>query len=301
VAVKSDSQIPPLDQLVFLFSNLEVARMPATEQHITTDAPSFREKFAGFSVSRSLLGLYSTLDVRIAHYDSTCDPACPEFEKPCIWLFWHEYIISPFVLWRSCDVTILVSQHRDGKWLTLAGEQMGFDIVRGSTNRGGTEAIRQLKKLSNSCGICITPDGPRGPRREMALGPIFLASRLGLPIVTTGFGFQNPWRLNSWDRFAIPRPGGRSRIVMGPKIQIPRKLDRQGLEEWRLIVQASLEQVTRTAEDWAASNKGMQNERPFQRRPNWNWRVDNEFEAPGKSMLEKAEPSTAPILGERAA
>ena len=54
--------------------------------------------------------------------------------------------------------------------------------------------------------LTITPDGPRGPRRQLAQGPVYLASKLGMPIVAMGFGYDRPWRFNSWDRFAIPRP-----------------------------------------------------------------------------------------------
>ena len=58
--------------------------------------------------------------------------------------------------------------------------------------------------------LTITPDGPRGPRRHMAPGPIYLASKLGLPLVLMGYAYDRPWRLHSWDRFAIPRPGSRA-------------------------------------------------------------------------------------------
>ena len=54
--------------------------------------------------------------------------------------------------------------------------------------------------------LTITPDGPHGPRRRMAPGPIYLASKLGLPLVLMGYAYDRPWRLPSWDRFAVPRP-----------------------------------------------------------------------------------------------
>ena len=41
----------------------------------------------------------------------------------------------------------------------------------------------------------------------MQPGLVYLASRLGLPIVPVGFGLERPYRANSWDRFAVPRPG----------------------------------------------------------------------------------------------
>ena len=248
------------------------------------DKLTFKDQFRGFAVSQFLCRTFDTLDVRIAHYDSSTDPAHPDFSGPCIWVFWHEYIFAPIAMWRKCDVTMLVSQHRDGDWLTHAATRIGFKGIRGSTNRGGANAIRELKKMKNSCGVGITPDGPRGPRREMALGPVYLASRLGLPIVATGFGYKNPKRLNSWDKFAIPIPFSRARVVMSPKIHLPNKLGRDGLEAKRLEIQTLLEDVTNIAEDWADSGKRMRNEVLFQRRPNRSWRDCNDSEKPVPSV-----------------
>ena len=254
---------------------------------------SFSDNFKGFAISNGLCGLFKTLDVRIAHYDPSSDPAHPDFTTPCIWVFWHEYIFCPIALWQRCDVTMLVSQHRDGNWLTEAAERMGFLSVRGSSTRGGSEAIRQLKRLSNSCGVGITPDGPRGPRREMALGPVYLASRLQMPLVVTGIGYQEPWRMRTWDSFAIPKPGQRVRIIMGDRMMIPQKLKRDGLERYRNQIQSQLDLVTETAENWASGNFRMQNEMPFRRQPNRNWRQSDRVNSIETQVADK-QPTTLP-------
>jgi hypothetical protein len=103
--------------------------------------------------------------------------------------------------------------------------------------------------------VAITPDGPRGPRRELAQGAVFLASRMGLPIVPMGLGYDRPWRLKSWDRFAVPRPFSRARGVVGPEIHIPADLDRAGIESHRLAVERILNDLTGEAERWAASGE----------------------------------------------
>ncbi len=226
---------------------------------------------SGALLSSILSGVVATMDLKIAHYDSSTDPAHPDFREPCIWVFWHEYIWLPVAMWKMCDVTMLVSQHRDGQYLTNAAEKMGFGMVRGSTNRGGADALRQIKKMTGTSGYGISPDGPRGPRREMALGPIYLASRLGIPVVPTGFGYQTPKRLNTWDKFAIPKPFTRARAIMGNKIIVPPKLKRDGLENYRQMVQNQISQVTETAENWAHNGYRLENEMKFKRRPNRNW------------------------------
>ncbi len=125
---------------------------------------------------------------------------------------------------------MLLSRHRDAEILSYAAHHMGFEFVRGSTNRGGVAALRELLAKSRSMHLTITPDGPRGPRRRLAPGCVYLASKLGLPLVVMGFGYDRPWRVRSaWDQFAMPRPGSRARAVVSGEIFIPPDLDRDGL------------------------------------------------------------------------
>ena len=208
-----------------------------------------------------------TLDAQIAHYDLTTDPARPEFRGPVVLTFWHEYIAHPFTVWGHCNIAILTSQHRDADLLSRAGYHLGYQTVRGSSTRGGASALRELKRLSRIMTLGITPDGPKGPRREMAAGPIFLASRLKIPLVPMGFGFDRPWRLKTWDRFAVPRPFSRARVIWGPRMPIPPKLDRDGIEHYRRQVQDVLNYITADAEQWAASGTHKANQRLLIRRP----------------------------------
>ena len=222
---------------------------------------------------------------KIAYYDKSVDPFRPEFNEYCIYVFWHEYMTIPVAHWSKSPITMLVSQHRDAEWLTQAGKRLQFNIVRGSTRRGGTEAIRKLRKALKSSGLGITPDGPKGPRRKMAMGPIFLASMLKMPIVPVGFGCDSPWRLSTWDRFAVPKPFSRARILFGPKIHIPRKLNRDQKEAYRGKIECLVNDLTHTAEHWA--EHGL----PLQRR---NALRPAERLSAGNRRLRVAAPSTLP-------
>ena len=145
-------------------------------------------------------------------YDRTVDPAFCVGE-PRIYVFWHEYILLPLALRGHCHLSMLLSQHADADILARIAHHLGFDCVRGSSRRGGARAIMELEEHSRNKHLTITPDGPRGPRRRLAMGPVYLASRLQLPLVVMGFGYDRPWRVNSWDQFAVPRPFSRARAV----------------------------------------------------------------------------------------
>ncbi|MBI1900108.1 MAG: lysophospholipid acyltransferase family protein [Planctomycetia bacterium] len=208
-----------------------------------------------------------TLDYRAAYYDPTVDPVNPDCGRQMIYVFWHEYMLLPVHMRGHCNLAMLLSRHRDAELLARVARHLGFDFIRGSTNRGSISALREMVRRSGKMNLAITPDGPRGPRRVMAAGAIYVASRLQMPIVTMGMGVDRPWRLRSWDRFAIPRPFSRARGVIGPPIVLPPDLDRDGVEHYRAKVDEMLNRLTREAEVWAASGSRKAEEQIVRREP----------------------------------
>lgn len=214
----------------------------------------FLNKLGGLLGAMAIRTWMSTLDYKVAYYDHTADLVFPECRGQKVYIFWHEYILFPIYLRGHCNVSMLLSRHHDAETLSYAAYHLGFDFVRGSTNRGGVAAIRELLRKSQDMHLAITPDGPRGPRRRLAPGAIYLASKLGLPLVATGFGYDRPWRVKkAWDQFAIPRPFSRARAVTSPEIHVPPDLDRKGLEHFRVKVERFLNRLTAEAEAWAES------------------------------------------------
>jgi len=224
-------------------------------------------KLAGLLGSALITRWMNTLDYRGALYDPTVDPAHPDFDGPKLYVFWHENILCPLHLRGRNHLTMLLSQHRDGDILEHLAHRMGFGTVRGSTYRGGAAAMRELIRRSKTENLIMTPDGPRGPRRVMSQGPIYLASKLGLQLVLTGFGYDRPWRLNSWDRFAIPRPWSRARAILGPPIYLPKKLDRDGIEHYRSEMERMMNSLTDEAQAWADAGTAKLNEVVLRREP----------------------------------
>lgn len=252
-------------------------------------------RYGGLGAAWLLSRAMKSVEIKIAHYDRSVDPSLPDYAGRGVYVFWHEYISFPIGLWGNYNVAILVSQHRDADWLTHAARYLKFDVVRGSTTRGGSAALRQLKRFSETHNIVITPDGPKGPRREMAMGPIFLASWLQVPLIPVGFGFDKPWRFSTWDKFAIPRPGTRARGILGPRIRVPEKLDRDGMERVRKSAQDILNVLTCEAESWAEQGYSIPGELPFVRRRNKNAPWNNEIEPVAEKLIETIDDSAAVI------
>ena len=213
-----------------------------------------KTRWAGLIAAKSIQTWMRTMEYRGMFYDRGLDPmyGC---NQPRIYVFWHEYILVPLYLRGHCDLAMLLSRHRDAEILARVAAHLGFDTVRGSSNRGSTAALMDLRRRGRYMHLTITPDGPRGPRRQMAVGPIYLASRLGLPIVPLGFGIDRPWRMKSWDRFALPRPFSQIRGIVGPEVHVPPEADRDTLEQYRQGMENLLTDLTVASEQWAESGE----------------------------------------------
>ena len=126
-------------------------------------------------------------------------------------VLWHNRLFVVPEFYRRYvhgrKLATIVSASNAGAWLSGLFEKMGIKAIRGSRNRRGTQAFREMLQASKSgYDIGITPDGSRGPIYEMKAGATTLALRTGAPIVLLSFNFQKSFRLKSWDRFYIPYP-----------------------------------------------------------------------------------------------
>jgi len=149
---------------------------------------------------------------------------------------WHGSMLLGLRAHRDLDLTVLVSMSDDGSLVVPLLRRSGYRVVRGSSSRGGTRALRRLlSSLGDGGTVVITPDGPRGPRHRVNLGLAWLARESGLPIVPLGFVCDRAWRLRTWDRFVIPKPGAQVVLVYGEPIHVDRRL--QGEEELRRVTE----------------------------------------------------------------
>ena len=210
-------------------------------------------RFASLMTSGIIRGWLGTLDIRSVLADGTHPVNGPR----SIYLFWHEMMLLPAYAYARLGFATLSGHHRDGELMAQVVQMLGGYSIRGSTNhgrrnRGGAGAVRKMLRPGPYRHICITPDGPRGPRRVVSIGAIYLASRGAMPIVPTGMAFDRPWRAGSWDRLALPRPFSRGRVVTAPPIHVPDGLAIEALEPWRQRAQDALDDLQPQADALAA-------------------------------------------------
>lgn len=92
----------------------------------------------------------------------------------------------------------------------------------------------------------ITPDGPRGPARQMSMGPVSLAQLTGAQITLVAWSAQRCWRAKSWDKMRFPKPFSPVICTWSEPIDLPRTKSKAGLEQQRLMIEDRLNELVKT-------------------------------------------------------
>lgn len=209
-----------------------------------------RVKFSlvAFVVAAILKLLGVTLRSTTSFDANTLDPGLTQY-RTCIFPFWHRCVLPATFLFRDRNLAVMTSRSTDGEYIARVIQKFGFLAIRGSSSRGGSQALLEMRTLIQNNGTAVfTIDGPRGPRYVAKRGPILLASMTGAPIIPFYVAVERAWVLNSWDRFVVPKPFSRIHTHFSEMIHVPPNLDDEGIEHYRLIMQAGLEHATQTAE-----------------------------------------------------
>jgi len=160
---------------------------------------------------------------------------------PVIYAVWHGRILLLPYLYGRRGCQVLASRSRDGELVARWMRRFGLEPVRGSSTRGGGEALRLLTRaLRAGREVVVVPDGPVGPREILKPGVIALAKLTGAPIVPLAVGASRQWRLHSWDEFRIPKPFARCVVRFGEPIHVPRHADRSAEEAARKDLETAL-------------------------------------------------------------
>lgn len=165
-------------------------------------------------------------------------------EQPVLLLLWHNRLFFVSRLARQFRPTRqikgLISASQDGAWLATFFKHAGIGSVRGSSSWRGMQSMRELVQAHRQgFDLGITPDGPRGPAYQSKPGVIALQRITKARAVLIGVECKQCWRLNSWDRFILPKPF--AKIIV--RVQALDHLD--SLDRTKSSVDAATEKLTR--------------------------------------------------------
>lgn len=177
--------------------------------------------------------------------------------------FWHFSILYVFYQLRSFSAAVMVSASKDGEYIARLAQLLGHTPVRGSSNQQGVQALKHLLRevrAGNNAGIVA--DGSQGPARILQPGVILLASKSGLPILPMSWGASRYMAFNSWDRTVVPLPFSRINFQYGEPLFVPAGIKGAGVEEYRLELEKSLNNVYEIA--WARVGRGPHDQQKMQ-------------------------------------
>ena len=173
-----------------------------------------------------------------------------------IYAIWHQRMFYHFHYSGRRHGIVLISQSRDGEYAARMAQWLGFKTVRGSSTRGGFMAVRELmQKIKGGEVAGMMADGPLGPARVLKLGSLVIARDAQAPLMSSLWGADRCWTLNSWDRYLIPKPFARIVIYHPEPLWVPPSAKGDELETYRRLFEERLNQGTRWCDEYFGAER----------------------------------------------
>lgn len=226
----------------------------------STTRVTFLHKFAG-TIGTGYLHL-----VGKTSFIQTCDhPKYLEYRrkrKALVYAFWHNAQAFLVYAQKNEGISTLVSQSKDGEYIAQVMKLLGSNAVRGSTSRGGEQALRDMcDLLAQGKQVGFSPDGPRGPLQTVHGGVIMAAQQSGAPIVTLTFVSRRKIVFNSWDKFVLPLPFSTIVVARGEPFTLAENLPlEEAKEKVRRALNENVDRAERALSDasaWGTSLLGV--------------------------------------------
>jgi len=166
--------------------------------------------------------------------------------RKCILAVWHSRILLVDYLSKGLDGAAMVSKSADGEIAARIIQRQGHKAIRGSTKKGGLQALAKLIKYVNEKKkLClIVPDGPQGPRYKSHPGIIILAKKTGYPILPISFSARKIKVFASWDRFILPFPFTECTAIYGDPLYVPQNADENEGKRCLTLLENELNHIT---------------------------------------------------------
>ncbi len=169
--------------------------------------------------------------------------------KPSLFVSWHQGLLYFVYYFRNRNGLIMVSRSKDGELIARVLKLFGFQSVRGSSSKGGKEALHAMVEKINEtqCSGGLVADAPRGPFGVAKIGIIKLAQDTGLPLIPVMFWAKRKVLLNNWDRTIIPLPFTKILFLYEPPIFVPAAATNEEMEAIRGNLTDQLNRMHRQA------------------------------------------------------
>ena len=174
---------------------------------------------------------------------------------PVIFSFWHNQIFCATHFWRFREIGVITSQHADGEYMARIIRRFGYIPARGSSRRGSTQALLQLKRhLAAGRPVGFAADGPVGPVYKVKAGPLWLSMKTGIPILPFHIQPRRFWAGSGWDGFRVPKPFSPALVKIGEPLLVP---PAQSVADWLPTYQERMDRLKEYCESYPWTRKRM--------------------------------------------
>ena len=158
--------------------------------------------------------------------------------------FWHGRIFMATYYFRRRGIIVMISQNRDGEYISKVIRYFGYGVVRGSSSRRSIGAtVEMLREIRQGKDIGFAMDGPRGPRYVAKPGAAYIARKSGNPVVPFNISVEKKWVMKSWDHFQVPFPFSRAVVLIGQPIYVAADAGDAEIEASEQQIQNALDEL----------------------------------------------------------
>lgn len=173
------------------------------------------------------------------------------WKRPFTCACFHGTMLFPVYYCRRYPGVVMVSRSWDGELIDRCLRRWGYDTTRGSSSRGGKDALHEMIEILKERKYCsgLAVDAPRGPARQVKMGIVIIGRETGDPVVPLVSWATRQIKFNSWDTMILPLPFSTIVMAFGKPTEIPQGLEAHDYEALRQEIEDEMNRVSKQAED----------------------------------------------------
>jgi len=186
------------------------------------------------------------------------DDAIRRKKQNFILAVWHNRLIGAISFFDRFHVRVqyssrigpLVSESFDGELIARSIRDVNGENVRGSSSRNAVAGLRHaVAELRSGLNLCVTGDGPRGPRYRLKPGVIMAGKLSGIPIVPLVWSCTRALQMRrSWDQALIPLRYSTLNVYFGEPLWVGAEADANAIAIARREVELRMRKLTEQAD-----------------------------------------------------
>ncbi|MBN8827949.1 MAG: lysophospholipid acyltransferase family protein [Sphingobacteriia bacterium] len=162
-----------------------------------------------------------------------------------ILVFWHgRMLMMPFLWPKPRKMNVLISHHSDGEIIAKTIEFLGYKLIRGSSSKGGTQALRSILTTLKNNSVAMTPDGPRGPRMKISGALTTIAKISGKPIILVTYSTEKAKVLKTWDKMILPKFFSKGYALASQPIYVNKRISEEETKKLELEIEEKINNMT---------------------------------------------------------